>query len=52
MFESSVIVVYESLSRPRCVKDASQHHTVIVGKSSNTQECWKTKGFVGTEGFF
>ncbi len=25
---------------------------VIVGKSSNTQKCWKTKPFVGPEGFF
>ncbi len=24
----------------------------IVGKGSNTQICWKTKEFVGPEGFF
>ncbi len=24
-----------------------QKHTVIVGKGSNTQKCWKTKEFVG-----
>ncbi len=30
----------------------SQNQTVIVGKGSNTQKCWKTKEFVGTEGFF
>ncbi len=33
-------------------KDGSQNHTVIVGKGSNTQKCWKTKEFVGAEGFF
>ncbi len=26
--------------------------TVIVGKGSNTQKCWKTKDFLGPEGFF
>ncbi len=50
--ERSVIVAYESLSCPRCEKDGSQNHTVIVGKSSNTHKCWKTKEFVGAEGFF
>ncbi len=30
----------------------SQNHTVNVGKGSNTQKCWKTKSFVGPEGFF
>ncbi len=40
MFEPSVIVAYESLSHPQC--DGSQKHTVIVGKGSNTQKCWKT----------
>ncbi len=33
-------------------KDESQNHTVIIGKGSNTQKCWKTKEFVGAEGFF
>ncbi len=28
-------------------KDGSQNHTVIVGKGSNTQKCWKTKEFMG-----
>ncbi len=32
-------------------KDGSQNRTVIVGKGSNTQKCWKTKEFVGPEGF-
>ncbi len=35
MFETSVIVAYESLSCPQCEK-----------------KCWKTKYFVGAEGFF
>ncbi len=30
----------------------SQNLTVIVGKGSNTQTCWKSKEFVGPEGFF
>ncbi len=34
-------------------KVRSQNHTVIVGKCSNSQKCWKTKEFVGpSEGFF
>ncbi len=33
-------------------KDGSQTHTVIAGKGSNTQKCWKTKEFVWPEGFF
>ncbi len=33
-------------------KDGSQNHTVIVGKSSNKQKCWQTKGFLWPEGFF
>ncbi len=33
-------------------KDGSQNHTVIVGKGSNTQIRWKTKAFVGADGFF
>ncbi len=33
-------------------KDGSQNHTVIAGKGSNTQKSWKTKEFVGPEGFF
>jgi len=33
-------------------KDGPQNHTVIVGKGSNTQKCWKTKEFVRAEGFF
>ncbi len=33
-------------------KDGSQNHRVIVGKGLNTQTCWKTKDFVGPEGFF
>ncbi len=32
-------------------KDGSQNHTVFIGKGSNTQKCWKTKEFVGTEEF-
>ncbi len=28
------------------------YHTVIVEKVSNPQKCWKTKEFVGPEGFF
>ncbi len=32
-------------------KDESQNHSVIV-KGSNTLKCWKTKSFVGPEGFF
>ncbi len=36
---------------PSVVLDGSQNHTVIVGKGSNTQKCWKTKEFVGAEGF-
>ncbi len=33
-------------------KDGSQNHTVIVGKGSNAQKCWKTKDFLGPERFF
>ncbi len=29
-----------------------KNHTVINGKGSNTQKCWKTKEIVGPEGFF
>ncbi len=32
-------------------KYRSQNHTVIVGKGSNTQKCWKTKELVWAEGF-
>ncbi len=32
-------------------KDGPQNHTIIVGKGSNTHKCWKTKEFVGAEGF-
>ncbi len=50
-FESSVIVENESLSCPRCEK-MDLKIIVIVGTGSNTQKCWKTKEFVGAEGFF
>ncbi len=33
-------------------KDGSQNHTVIIGKGSNTQKWWKTKEFMGPEGYF
>ncbi len=42
MFESSLIVTYESLSRPWC-ENLDLHIIVIVGKGSNTQKCCKTK---------
>ncbi len=34
------------------VNTPSIERTVIVGKGSNTQKGWKTKEFVGPEGFF
>ncbi len=52
MFELSVIAAYESLSCPQCGKMNLKMYTVIVGKGSNTQKWWKTKEFVGPEGFF
>ncbi len=43
----SVLIFYHSwiwVSQSSSVwKDGSQNHTVIVGKGSNTQKCWKTK---------
>ncbi len=33
------------------VENGSQNHTIIIGKDSNTQKCWKTKEFMGAEGF-
>ncbi len=51
MFESSVIVEYESLRCPRCEK-MDLKIIVIVRKGSNTQKCWKTKEFMRAEGFF
>ncbi len=47
MFESSVIVANESLSYPQCEK-MDLNHTVIFGKGSNTQKCWKA--IVGSRG--
>ncbi len=38
MFESSVIVAYESLSCPRCEKMYLKNHVVIIGKGLNTQK--------------
>ncbi len=45
VFESSLIVTYESLSRPWC-ENLDLHIIVIVGKGSNTQKCCKTKELV------
>ncbi len=51
MFESSVIAVYESLSRPQCEKMNLKIIQSSLERVSNTQKCWKTKEFVGAEGF-
>ncbi len=51
MFESSVIVAYEFLSCPQCEK-MDLKIIQSLGNGSNTQKCWKTKEFVGAEGFF
>ncbi len=36
------------LGAKRCISKSYSH----FGKGSNTQKCWKTKAFVGAEGFF
>ncbi len=49
---NNCIWVYDFLLGVKRWISKSYSHKVIVGKGSNTQKCWKTKGFVWAEGFF
>ncbi len=49
-FQSSTVQFWWACAN--CSLRGSQNHTVIVGKGSNRQKYWKTKEFVGPEGFF
>ncbi len=52
MFESSVIVGYESLSCPQSEKLDLKIIQSLLEKGQICKRCWKTKDFVGAEGFF
>ncbi len=52
MFESSVIVANESLSCPQCEKMDLKTIQSMLERVQMHKQCWKTKSFVGAEGFF
>ncbi len=52
MFEPSVIVAYESLSCPQCEKMDLKIIQSLLERVQIHKKCWKTKEFVGAEGFF
>ena len=51
-FEPSVIVAYESLSCPQCEKMDLKIIQSLLERVQIHKKCWKTKEFVGPEGFF
>ncbi len=51
-FETNVIVAYESLRCPQCEKMDLKIIQSLLERVQIHKKCWKTKEFVGPEGFF